>query len=136
MLRLNYKVPPAASPSPLGIFEGDVAGFPNGRRVGDDVVDIAARVATGAVLDLLGGSVNCDASLSVSDNVQANDVPYLANFPYLGTPHQGYNHQHEHGLNMTTPMTMSMGIGTGLLASGLVLGGVFTLRRRRNSGNS
>jgi hypothetical protein len=130
MLRLNYNVPPAESPSPLGIFGGDVAGFPNGRRVGDDVVDIASRVATGAVLHLLEAA-DCEASLSVSDNVQSNDLPYLGDFPYLGTPHQGYNHQHTHGTDVTT--TVSMGIGTGLLTGGLLLGGVFAIRRRRNS---
>jgi hypothetical protein len=130
MLRLNYHVPPAESPSPLGIFGGDVAGFPNGRRVGDDVVDIASRVATGAVLHLLEAA-DCEASLSVSDNVQSNDLPYLGDFPYLGTPHQGYNHQHTHGTDVTT--TVSMGIGTGLLTGGLLLGGVFAIRRRRNS---
>ncbi|HZA25560.1 MAG TPA: hypothetical protein VFA32_23680, partial [Dehalococcoidia bacterium] len=84
----------------------------------------------GAVLHLLEAA-NCEASLSVSDNVQSNDVPYLDHFPYLGTPHQGYNHQHTHGTDVTT--TVSMGIGTGLLTGGLLLGGVFAIRRRRNS---
>jgi hypothetical protein len=130
MLRLNYNVAPADSPDSLGIFAGDVAGFPNGRRVGDDVVDIEARVATGAVLHLLD-AVDCAASLDVSDNVQTNDVPYLSHFPYLGTPHQGYDHQHTHGTSVV--MTTSMGIGSGLLAGGLLLGSVFAIRRRRSS---
>ncbi|HEU0020638.1 MAG TPA: DUF4331 domain-containing protein [Dehalococcoidia bacterium] len=135
MLRLNYNVDPAEPTgfSPLGIFEGDMAGFPNGRRVEDDVVDIEARVATGAVLHLLGDAA-CEASLSVSDKVQTNDVPYLTSFPYLGTPHQGYDHKHKHGSYSMT--TTSVGIGSGLLAGGLLLGGVFALRRRRSSVNS
>jgi hypothetical protein len=128
MLRLNFNVSPDLSPSPLGIFGEDVAAFPNGRRVGDDVVDIEARVAAGAVLHLLG-TATCAASLGVSDNVQENDVPYLDHFPYLGTPHQGYIHHHDHG----NPGALALGIGSGLLAGGLALGAVFTLRRRRNS---
>lgn len=125
MIRLNFNVPPDKTPSPLGIFEEDVSGFPNGRRPGDDVVDIEARVASGAVLHLLGAA-NCPASLVVSDNAQANDVPYLDHFPYLGTPHQGYIHHHDHG----NPAALALGVGFGLLAAGLGVGLVFTLRRR------
>ena len=48
MLRLNVAIPPSASPNPLGVLGGDLAGFPNGRRVGDDVTDAALRVMAGA----------------------------------------------------------------------------------------
>ena len=48
MLRLNVAIPPSASPNPLGVLGGDNAGFPNGRRVGDDVTDVALRVMAGA----------------------------------------------------------------------------------------
>ena len=95
MLRLNMNVAPSTSPSPLGLLGGDPAGFPNGRRVGDDVVDIALKGAGGAVLHVLG-AVDCPASLGLSDNVDGNDVPYMDSFPYLGTPHQGYEHTHSH----------------------------------------
>ena len=52
MLRLNLDTPatPAAQQKPLGVIDGDVAGFPNGRRPGDDVVDIALRVVMGVLL--------------------------------------------------------------------------------------
>jgi len=101
MLRLNYHVPPATSPNPLGLLGGDPAGFPNGRRVGDDVVDIALKAVTGGVLQALG-ALDPDlctpgfAPLDLTDGVDGNDVPYLSVFPYLGTPHQGYDHLHVH----------------------------------------
>jgi hypothetical protein len=112
VLRLNTNVAPTTgtgSYSPLGAFGGDVAGFPNGRRVGDDVLDIAGRAAAGGILHLLGAA-NCPASLGVSDNVQENDTDYLGSFPYLGTPHQGYNHAHEHGSNAINMAAMGLGL--------------------------
>jgi hypothetical protein len=118
LLRLNTNVAPTTgtgSYSPLGAFGGDVAGFPNGRRAGDDVLDIDARAAAGGILHLLGAA-NCPASLGVSDNVQANDTDYLDEFPYLGTPHQGYNHVHDHGSDAINMAAMGMGI------LGMVLG--------------
>ena len=81
--------------SPLGFFGGDPAGFPNGRRVGDDVLDIDLKAAAGAILHILG-AINCPISVQLSDNVQQNDVPYLTTFPYLGLPHEGYRHAHDH----------------------------------------
>src|SRR5262249_36602591 len=51
MLRLNTTIPPSASPNRLGVIAGDVQGFPNGRRLGDDVVDVALRVVAGVLVD-------------------------------------------------------------------------------------
>jgi Domain of unknown function (DUF4331) len=83
MLRLNLSIPPAATPSRLGVFGNDTAGFPNGRRLGDDVVDIAVQAVAGklkgnAVADMLG------------DGVDGNDVPHLGFFPYEGDPFSGF----------------------------------------------
>ena len=127
MLRLNFNVAPAAEANSLGVFGGDVAGFPNGRRVGDVVTDIFARAGAGAVLQLLG-AIDCEGSLGVTDNVQENDVEYLDSFPYLGTPHQAYSHEHAH----STGSMKVMGAGFGLLAGGLALGSVFVIKRRRD----
>lgn len=133
MLRLNYNIAPSTSPNSLGILGGDVAGFPNGRRVGDDVLDVALKGAAGGVLQALGAidPATCNvAPLDLSDNVDGNDVPYLSEFPYLGTPHQGYEHSHSHG----SPVSVTtLGIGAGLTATGLVLAGLIAVRRRRNS---
>ena len=50
MLRLNTSIAPTASPKRLGVLGGDNAGFPNGRRLGDDVIDIALQVVEGELV--------------------------------------------------------------------------------------
>jgi len=136
VLHLNTNVAPTTgtgSYSPLGAFGGDVAGFPNGRRVGDDVLDIDARAAAGAILHLLG-AINCPASLGISDNVQSNDVPYLDHFPYLGLPHQGYNHEHDHGVSVFSAATLGMGLLGFILAIAVAGPGAIGAVRRRLRG--
>ncbi len=56
MLRLNVAIPPSATPNILGLLGGDVAGFPNGRRVFDDVVTIELRALAGVTYPLVNGS--------------------------------------------------------------------------------
>ncbi len=131
MLRLNYNIPPATSPSPLGLLGGDIAGFPNGRRVGDDVLDIDLKAAAGAVLHVLG-AIDCPVSLDLSDNVDGNDVPYLSEFPYLGIPHQGFDHEHAHGSNGSI-VALSMGMGVLGLVLGLGLAAPRLLARFRRT---
>ena len=80
MLRLNMNVAPAANPSRLGVLGGDFAGFPNGRRLTDDVVDIAVQALEGAVTN---GIV---APLAKGDNVDRNDHAFGATFPYVALP--------------------------------------------------
>lgn len=97
MLRLNVAIAPSANPNRLGLLGGDVAGFPNGRRVGDDVVDIALRAVAGGTP--FTPAQNVSPNNALGDGVDHNDVSYLSAFPYLGTPHSG-NHKgakpHEH----------------------------------------
>jgi hypothetical protein len=91
MLRLNMGIPPVAVGSPgwdrLGVLRGDLGGFPNGRRVGDDVVDIALMAMAGATP--LTPAYNRSPNNTLGDGVNQNDVPYLSAFPYLGSPHAG-----------------------------------------------
>lgn len=110
MLRLNTSIPPTA-PSmqkDLGVLAGDYAGFPNGRRPYDDVVDITLRVAEGALCGVIGscGTEKTDpnngkpytdgaraagvdaANLQVTGAISAGDT-YLSGFPYLNTPLPG-----------------------------------------------
>ena len=89
MLRLNMMIPPAtnSSFSRLGVLGGDVAGFPNGRRPGDDVLDIVLQAAAGATP--LTPSFNRSPNNTLGDGINGNDVPYLSTFPYLGIPHAG-----------------------------------------------
>lgn len=91
MLRLNVAIPPAAEENPLGVIGGDLAGFPNGRRLGDEVVDIALRVVAGV---LAGDEFNVAPNNQLGDGVDANDKPFGDEFPYLVRPHGGFEHQH------------------------------------------
>jgi hypothetical protein len=90
-LRLNVAIPPTSKPSPLGVVGGDVAGFPNGRRVFDDVVTIELRALAGATLPLVDKSFTADGAVSaVTDGLDGSDEAYLSEFPYLGVPTSGY----------------------------------------------
>jgi hypothetical protein len=81
MLRLNMGVPPTAKPNRLGVLGGDVAGFPNGRRLVDDVIDIAVQAVEGAAMT---GLVQ---GLAGIDSVDRNDREFGTTFPYLALPH-------------------------------------------------
>ncbi len=79
MLRLNTAVPPSKDPDRLGVLAGDPQGFPNGRRLSDDVVDIALQAVAGAARSgkLVPG---------LTDKVDANDKPFGQTFPYIPLP--------------------------------------------------
>ena len=101
MLRLNTTTPPvaAASQNPLGVAGTDSAGFPNGRRPGDDVVDVTLRVAMGALCVLTGATdtlqVGCKPAdapaggLALTDGVRKTALNFGVTFPYLTTPLPG-----------------------------------------------
>jgi len=82
MLRLNYSIPvtPAGKVNRMGVIGGDNAGFPNGRRLGDDVIDIAEQVMAGF---LKGNKV------PLGDGVDGPDVPAMSFFPYEADPGSG-----------------------------------------------
>jgi hypothetical protein len=93
MLRLNMAIPPASKPNILGLLGGDLAGFPNGRRVQDDVVTIELRAIAGVTYPLVNSSYTPDAAAGVvTDGLTPADLnlPFLNSFPYLGTPQGGY----------------------------------------------
>lgn len=87
MLRLNVAIPPSGTPSRMGLLGGDPAGFPNGRRPFDDVVDIALRAMAGGTP--FTPAFNKAPNNIVGDGVSQNEVPFLTTFPYLATPYQG-----------------------------------------------
>ena len=101
MMRLNTSIPakPAAAQNPLGVAAGDNAGFPNGRRPADDVVDLSVRVAMGALCVLTGANdalqVGCKPSdapaggLPFTDGVRKTAANFSTTFPYLTTPLPG-----------------------------------------------
>jgi hypothetical protein len=82
-LKLNLGTDPASSPKRLGVLAGDTAGFPNGRRLTDDVTDIELRVVAGAL-------INPNAP-PLGDGVDQNDKPFSGQFPYLAPPNSGFN---------------------------------------------
>ena len=100
LLRLNMAIPPASSPSLNGILGGDLAGFPNGRRVFDDVATIEIRAIAGATIPLVDPTYKADgAAGAVSDfsaaQFSGGSVPgngrYIDHFPYLGVPLNGFD---------------------------------------------
>jgi hypothetical protein len=99
MLRLNTAITPTARPNRLGVLGGDLAGFPNGRRVGDDVVDIALQAMAGATP--LTPQFVRSPNNAVGDGVDQNDREYLAVFPFLTTPHPGRDGAQEPRLRST-----------------------------------
>ncbi|MEO5742250.1 MAG: DUF4331 domain-containing protein [Vicinamibacterales bacterium] len=95
LLRLNTGVeatPPAAA-SRLGVLGGDPAGFPNGRRVIDDVTDIVLRLVVGGVLAGPPFSTS-PINSRLGDGVNVNDAPYRVAFPYLADAPSGRNRRH------------------------------------------
>ena len=107
LLKLDTSTGPVRLPgqeghSRFGVFGGDTvqspfqnkaisSGWPNGRRFGDDVIDIGLTAIANPNATLTG-----TAATVVADNVDSNDVPYPTEFPYIGAPHSGFNHRH-HG---------------------------------------
>ena len=83
-LKINLGIAPNPSPKRFGVLAGDTQGFPNGRRLTDDVVDISLRVVGG----FLKGN-----KLPLGDGVDQNDVPFRSSFPYVAAPHAGFDSQ-------------------------------------------
>ena len=81
-MKINLGVPPTKTPSRFGVIGGDNAGFPNGRRLTDDVVDIELQVIAGF---LVGNQV------PLGDGVDKNDKPFLSHFPYEAAPGSGFD---------------------------------------------
>jgi hypothetical protein len=83
-LKINLGTPPATTANRFGVLAGDTQGFPNGRRLSDDVTDIALRVVGG----FLKGN-----KLPLGDGVDVNDVAFRDTFPYAAAPHSGFDSQ-------------------------------------------
>ena len=105
LLRLNTAITPgingacpggtasAAQPDRLGVLDADLCGYPNGRRLGDDVIDIDLRVFAqgyGSFLNAAFGLPNKTPNNLLGDGVNSNDVAFSSTFPYVAAPHQGY----------------------------------------------
>ncbi len=88
-LRINLSTPvtPAGNVSRLGVLGGDVQGWPNGRRLGDDVIDIAERAVAGA---LIGKKID------LGDGVNSDNVKPMSTFPYVADPLSGFSNTKAH----------------------------------------
>lgn len=149
-LRLNMGVAPAAQPNRLGVLAGDLAGFPNGRRLTDDVLDIEVQALEGAAQT--GKIVG---ALAAGDAVDANDRRFTSTFPYVALPHtaavnQGgagdtaampdggvdagmggtSNAAREDSSQDTFPWASTVAVAGGSL---LAVAGLVTVRRRRDN---
>ncbi len=98
MLRLNVAIPPSRSPNSLGLIGGDPGGFPNGRRVADDIVTIELRALAGVTYALVDKSYTPDAAAKqVTQGVATppagppETARFLPYFPYLGVPNDGFD---------------------------------------------
>ena len=83
-LKLNLGTPPTQTPNRFGVLGGDNAGFPNGRRLEDDVVDIYVQLYAGTLKN---------NKLPLGDGVDQDDQPFLAQFPYQSQPLSGFEQQ-------------------------------------------
>jgi len=91
-LRLNVNVAPLNQGDPgysnLGVIGGDLSGYPNGRRLNDDVTDVTLRVAEGTLLRPADDKFKTTVD-GLGDAVSQNDVPFLTEFPFIADPHSG-----------------------------------------------
>jgi hypothetical protein len=107
LIRLNTSIPPSGpvgTGNRLGALGGDLAGFPNGRRLEDDVTDIELRAfacgygpVVGPIVEsfgFCGGNANRTPNNLLGDGVDQNELTFLTTFPYVAQPHQGYEHGH------------------------------------------
>jgi Domain of unknown function (DUF4331) len=97
LLRLNVAVPPSGNPNNLGVVGGDLAGFPNGRRLADDVVTIEIRALAGLTYPLVDKTFTPDAAAGLVSDFQPSQtlaslgVTFLPHFPYVHDPHPGFD---------------------------------------------
>ena len=92
-LRLNLAIPPSSNPNRLGLLGGDLAGFPNGRRLADDIVTIELRAVAGATYPLVDPSYTPDDAVNVIEDGTFNNPgrDFLDRFPFIGLPYSGYD---------------------------------------------
>jgi hypothetical protein len=93
-LRLNMAIPPTAQPNPLGLAAGDAAGFPNGRRLSDDITTVELRAVAGLLYGLIDKNFKPDEAVAAVADGTKPDASLLSSFPYIGTPFDGYDSEH------------------------------------------
>ena len=124
LLRLNTSIAPTASVGAgnrLGVLAGDLAGFPNGRRLEDDVVDIEVRAIAqgyGPFLHSLLGLPDKSPNNQLGDGVDANDKSFLAHFPYVAIPTKATTFRNGDAMSRRArPMWVAVAIAIGAIAA-------------------
>jgi hypothetical protein len=110
-LRLNTSIAPTANPNRMGVLAGDLAGYPNGRRLTDDVVDIEVQALEGA------GVGQLVIALAGGDGVDVPANPIASSFPYVALPNTG-------SVNEAASAAAAQGSGGQSPALGPTLGGL------------
>jgi hypothetical protein len=153
MIRINTNIKGelcSPTPSRLGVLGGDACGFPNGRRLTDDVVDISLLAVAGAAYGVLDGrdadfTFNAGLIDVLDDGLNGNDVPFRHTFPYMAQAQSGQEHIHQNPiLTVILPFISRVGLTIGelpgaqplagwssLLFVTLVLPAMVLMRRRR-----
>jgi len=133
-IRINAGIKPSGcgAPKRLGVLAGDNCGFPNGRRLADDVTDIEIRAVTCGYGFDIGPCTASFPNSVAGDGVDANDKAFATSFPYVASPHSGFSHEHHTGIEV--PVFAGMGAAAALFAA-LVAGtlAVSFVRRRRGA---
>jgi hypothetical protein len=106
MIRINTDIKGdlcSPTPSRLGVLGGDACGFPNGRRLADDIVEIELLAVAGAAYPVLDGrdagfSFNSALIGVLTDGIDKNDMPFRNTFPYMAQAQSGQSHWHTNPL--------------------------------------
>jgi hypothetical protein len=117
-LRLNMSVAPSANPNRLGVLAVDTAGFPNGRRLADDVIDMSIQAVEGAAQ-----SGKLVEALAAGDGVNENDVAFGRAFPYVALPHGASVNASKSGGSGTAAAGSTSSQGAAAPAGGVNAGG-------------
>jgi hypothetical protein len=124
-LRLNLALP-GKNGARLGVLAGDTSGFPNGRRLADDVTDIELQAVAGAVYPLFHPTFTPDPlATQLGDGVDANDTAFMSSFPYVAEPHPGIDAAPPSGVPPTLPDTSVDPSLVTFPETGYSLGGTF-----------
>jgi len=87
--------PPGDSAKRFGLLGGDLDGFPNGRRVFDNVTAVELRAIAGVTYPLIDNTFTPDAAAGLLMDGTKEDLPFRSTFPYLATPYEGFEHSHD-----------------------------------------
>jgi hypothetical protein len=139
-LRINLAIPPTQSPNRLGVLAKDNQGYPNGRRLADDVTDISLQVVGGAAYPLFHPDFKADPTAAqLGDGVDKNDKDFRTTFPYLALPDSGLGstlsgggqgNKGDGGGDKKVSTGQGIAIGIGALIVGALVGAA--LRRPRD----